>query len=609
MKARQLYEFGPFQLDATRRRLLRDGEAVPLTPKVLDILLVLVESRGQVVEKDELIKTVWPDIFVEEGNLAQNISILRKTLGESPNQPEYIATVPKRGYRFVAGVREAKPAARRYRMGLILPASALLLGLVAWVVYWRVVGKTDGGGRGAGIRSIAVLPFANVSSDQGNEYFSDGLTDELINVLAKVEGLQVAARGSVFQFKGRAEDIRTVGQRLNVGAVLEGSVRREKDKLRVTAQLNEATDGYQLWSEAYEGEVKDVFAIQEEIARAIVDALQIRLRGPKKTLLVKRGTDNLEAYDLALKGRSSAYYNLTLETFKQGVYDFEQAITKDPNYPSAYAGLAHLYASSIGNELASPREVCAKAKAPARKALELDDTLAEPRVTLALLKMRCDLDFTGTERELLHALELDPNNADAQFAYTLYFVGMGRTEEALAANKRALELSPLDIGINLLFSHIYYHARRYDQAIDAVMQVLRLNPKAGLKTHGMLAGDYDGAGRYEEAIAENQKAREIDPNHPVTIARLGYTHALWGKRGEAMKALERLNELSKVRYVSAARRAEIYAALGEKERAFEWLEKAYEERSPTLYHLKVSPEYDNLRSDPRFDRLLKRIYR
>jgi TolB-like protein/DNA-binding winged helix-turn-helix (wHTH) protein/Tfp pilus assembly protein PilF len=608
MRARHLYEFGPFQLDATRRRLLRDGEAIPLTPKVLDILLMLVENSGRVVDKDELIKTVWPDTFVEEGNLTQNISILRKTLGESPDQLEYIVTVPKRGYRFVAGVREAEAAVPRYKMRFILAAWVLLLGLVAAVLYWRVVGKTDGRGRGAGTRSIAVLPFANVSSDPTNEYFSDGLTDELINALSKVEGLQVAARGSVFQFKGKAEDIRTVGQRLNVGAVLEGSVRREKDKLRVTAQLSEATDGYQLWSETYQGEVKDVFTIQEQIARAIVEALQIRLRGTKKAPLVKRGTENLEAYDLVLKGRRWSYWNLTLETFAQGVHHFEQAITKDPNYAAAYSGLSRLYARSLAPELVPPEEVSPKGKTAARKALDLDGTLSEPRVALASFKMRYDLDFPGTERELLRALELDPNNADAHHTYSHYLGAVGRTEEALAANKRALELSPLDIGINLFSSWIYYHARQYDHAVEAVLEALRLSPKPGFITHGFLAGGYVGLGRYEEAIAEEQKRRQLDPNHPVPIARLAYTYALWGKRDEATQAMKRLRELSKVRYVSAARWAEIYASLGEKELAFEWLEKAYEERSPTLFHLKVSPEYDKLRSDPRFDQLLKRIY-
>jgi tetratricopeptide (TPR) repeat protein len=419
----------------------------------------------------------------------------------------------------------------------------------------------------------------------------------------------VVARGSVFQFKGSAHDVRKVGQQLSVGSVLEGTVRKEQDKVRVTVQLSDATDGYQLWSETYQGEVKDVFAIQEQIARAIVDALQIRLRGPKKTPLVKRGTDNLEAYDLVLKGRQSDYWDLKQVTLAQSILYFEQASAKDPSYAAAYSGLSRLYARSLGSELAPPKEVCAKGDTAARKALELDATLLDPRVALAMFKMRCDWDFPGAEQEFRQALELDPNNADAHRGYSQYLAAMGRTQEALVANKRALELSPLDIGINLFFSLIYYWAHQYDQAVDAVRQTLRLNPQPGFITHGFLAGGYDGLGKYEEAIAEEQKRRQLDPNHPVPIARLAYTYALWGKRREAMQAMERLRELSKIRYVSAARWAEIYAGLGEKDRALEWLEKAYDERSPTMYHLKVSPEYDKLRSDPRFDRLLKRIYR
>jgi tetratricopeptide (TPR) repeat protein len=228
---------------------------------------------------------------------------------------------------------------------------------------------------------------------------------------------------------------------------------------------------------------------------------------------------------------------------------------------------------------------------------------------LAVLQWRCDWDFSGAEREFQRILQLDPNNADVHRVYALFLAGVGRFEEALLANKRALELSPRDVGINLQFSLVYYFARRYDKAVDAVFETLRLNPKPGWQTHGFLAGGYVGLGRYEEAIAEEEKRRRFDPDHPVPTARLAYTYALWGKRHEAMQVMERLRELSKVRYVSAARWAEIYAGLGEKDRTLEWLEKAFEERSPTLVYLKTAPEYDKLRSDPRFDRLLKRIYR
>jgi TolB-like protein/DNA-binding winged helix-turn-helix (wHTH) protein/tetratricopeptide (TPR) repeat protein len=600
MRVQDAYEFGPFRLDLAKRRLLRDGQPIPLTPKVLDILLVLVENRGRVVDKEELLRNVWPDTTVEEGNLTQSISILRKTMGETPEQHQYIETVPKRGYRFVADVTQMK-AQPRMRTGFVV-AFSVLLACAAVFIYWRVAPGFSGKRRAEGIRAIAVLPFANVSSDAADEYFSDGLTDELIVTLSKVEGLRVPARSSAFQFKGKSQDVRTIAKLLNVGAILEGSVRKENDNLRVTAQLSEATSGYQLWSETYTGNAKDVFAIQESIARAIVDTLQIRLGGRSKTPFVDAVT-NPKAYELTLRGRQWGYREPTLETLAQGVRFFAEAIAADPRYAPAYSGLSYIHMKSVCYDIA-PKEACPKAKQAAETALQLDGTLTEPRITLGNVKLWCEWDFAGAEREYQQALQIDPNKADAYLWYSFYLGATGRSEEALKSIRRALELNPLDPGTNLRVAWVYYHGRQYDRAIEAVHQAWQLNPHSG--GHALLAGAYGAAGRYQEAIATNEK--EGDPNHPVTVSRRAYYLALAGKRSEALNALQHLKEIAKVRYVSAARWAEVYAGLGDKEKAFYWLEKAIEEHSPSMFHLKVSPEFDILRSDPRFERLLKRIY-
>jgi TolB-like protein/Tfp pilus assembly protein PilF len=585
---------------------MRDGSLVPLTPKVLDTLLVLLENNGSVVDREDLIKSLWPDTVVEEGNLAQNISILRKALGETSEDRRYIETVPKRGYRFVAEVREWKPDSRARRIRWIVAALVLLLAAAGLILY-RPLRKKEVQVQRNTIQSIAVLPFLNVSSDRQNEYFSDGLTEELIHALNRIEGLRVAARTSVFEFKGKAQDVRTIGHRLNVGAVLEGSVQKEKEKLRIRVELSDAGNGFQLWSETYEREVKDVLAIQEEIAQAVVNTLRIRLRRPQK-MLVKRYTENLEAYELALKAGHIGWWALTRDNWKESIRYYEQAITKDPVYARAYAGLADIYLNSIIKDFLPPRDACPKATTAARKALAMDDTLTEAHTTLAALRAYCDWDWRGAERQFRRVLELDPNNSEAYLFFAHFLGSIGRVDEALAANQRGLELSPLNIGLNLHLGWIYVHTRRYGKAVESILQTLRLNPNAGVHVYGLLSHAYAELGRYQESITVREQAGKLDPDYPVTVAGFGYTYAKWGKRAEALHAIERLKQMSKTRYVSAARPAEIYSALHQNDDAFEWLEKACDEHAVTMIHLKMSPEYDPVRSDPRFARFLKRIY-
>jgi len=383
MTTQRFYEFGPFRLDSKSCVLLRAGAVVPLNPKAFDTLRVLVENHGSAVGKDELMKLVWPDTFVEETNLTQQISILRKALGDSPEGSSYIETIPKRGYRFVAALN-GQVTARKKRLNWPVVSASLLLVTVASV--WAYV-RLSRSGRESMLPAIAVLPFVDMSAAKDQEYFSDGLTEQLIDALTRVPGLQVAARTSSSAFKGKQQDIREIGARLKVGMVLEGSVRQTGQRLRITAQLNSVKNGFHLWSETYDRDEKDIFAVQEEIARAIVVALKIRLTTQPNVRLVTQHTANLEAYNLYLKGRY--FWNVrTVEALAKSRRYFEEAIRTDPNYALAYSGLANAY---VQGPVGIPtHEAVPKARAAARRAIEIDDRLAEPHASMAQIRLYYD---------------------------------------------------------------------------------------------------------------------------------------------------------------------------------------------------------------------------
>jgi serine/threonine-protein kinase len=459
--------------------------------------------------------------------------------------------------------------------------------------------------RPATLPSIAVLPFANLSADKENEYFSDGLTEEIINVLTKVPGLRVTARTSAFALRGKDLDVREIGARLNVAHILEGSVRKAGNRIRVTAQLVSAADGYHLWSEHYDREMTDVFAIQDEISQAIVDKLRVRLaeKGP----LVKRYTDNLEAYNLYLRGRHWMF-RWTGEGLLKGRELFQQAIALDPGYALAYAGMAESYWFHSYLGFSSPNQALPRAKAAVLEALRLDDTLAEAHSTLGMVLGNCDFKWSEAEREFRRALELNPASAIVHSHYALYFLRPnGRLEEAESEMRRALEVDPLSLSFNARLGYLFHVRRQFDLAIAQQQRTIELDPNYYLP-HWFLGLTYGYTGLFDQAIAAVEKASELSGRSILALALLGANYAFAGRHAEARKLLEEFKELARITYVPSFALALIHLGLQELNQAFEYTEKGVEERDLLVVcTLKGEPHYDVLHSDPRFQALLRKM--
>jgi TolB-like protein/Tfp pilus assembly protein PilF len=584
-----VYDFGPFRLNPMERLLLRRKSAVPLTPKVFDTLVVLVRNSGHVVSKDELMREIWPDTNVEEANLTQNVSTLRKVLDQNHPGSSYIETVPKRGYRFIARVRK------------VLEAGDHSAGQKD---NSRPVAEQLAGSKSQSLSSLAVLPFVNTSADPNAEYLSDGITESLINNLSQLPELRVMARSTVFRYKGRDVDPQDVGRELGVRAVLAGRVIHLGNKLIIRTELIDAAEGRHIWGDQYDREPSDIIAVQEEISREISEKLRLRLTGRQKKLLTKRYTDNTVAYHAYLKGRY--YWNKrTEEGFKKGIEYFRQAIKEDPNYALAYTGLADCYNLLNSYGMLPPGDSAPIIKAATRQALQMDNMLAEAHASLGHVKMMHDWDWPGAEREFRHAIKLNPGYATAHHWYALYLRAMGRFEESLEEIRQAQRLDPLSLIINTVVGTHFYYARQYDKAIEQCRKTLELDSNFHI-AYGVIGEAYTQQGMYQEAIAELQKATSLSPG-PEGLALLGYTYALAGHRSEARKVLNKLKGLSSRRYIEPASIAIIHTGLGEREQAFEWLEKAYEHRNELLVMIKVDPRLDALRSDARFTDLLRRV--
>jgi eukaryotic-like serine/threonine-protein kinase len=452
------------------------------------------------------------------------------------------------------------------------------------------------------IASLAVLPFVNLSGDPEMEYLSDGITDTLINSLSQLRKLRVVPRSLTFRYKGREVDPQRVGSELNARAVLTGRVMQRGETLLIGTELMDVAKLSQLWGAQFNRKMADIFALQEEIAREISEKLRLQLTGDERKRLTKRATANKEAYQLYLKGRYWLEKG-TPEGFNKAIEYFQQAIAIDPNYALAYSGLADCYTWLPALAFLPPKEAYPKAREAALKALQLDDRLAEAHTSLALVKAHHDWDWSGAEKEFQRAIALNPDYAMAHAWYGSTLGMTGRFEESIAEAKRALELDPLSHYVNSFLGVAFYHARRYDQAIEQFRKALDLDPNFSF-AHSVLGLAYVYKSMYKEGIAELEKAVEIYRSH-VSLMFLGRGYALAGRRAEAQKVLDQLNEFSKEKYVPAFRRAEIYVALGEKDKAFEWLQKAYEEHF--IMAIRVEPVYDPLRSDPRFADLLRRM--
>ena len=635
-QSQHFYEFGRFRINTGDRVLLRDYEIVQLTPKVFDILLALVESSGQVISKDSLMKKVWPDSFVEEGNLTQNISLLRKALGEGQNGHQYIETVARRGYRFVGPVRQSRdggldstrvnasaavavvePATEAASEGEAVSASravgvryvigslnrhrrvslATLLALVlaaAGIAYFSRGGKAVDGSSSI-IESIAVLPFVNEASDTDAEYFSDEITESLVNNLSQLPKLRVVPRSVVLNYKGHETDPRKIARELNVRAVLTGRVHRRGDTLSIQVDLIDATNVAQMWGQHYDRRVSDLLLVQEDISRDIFENLRLKLSVEEQK--------QLEAFSLYLKGRN-AWNKRTEDGLLQGVEYFQKAIDVDQAYAPAYAGLADCYNMLVVYGISQPKDAFPRAKEAATKALSIDGTLAEARTSLAFIKHRWDWGREDAEREFQLAIKSKPTYAPAHQWHSSYLVAMGRFDEAIAEAKRAEELEPLSFISNSHLGWILYFAGRYDEAIAHCKRLLDVDPTF-FPARRYMGLAYEQKGMYAEAIDQFQQGVKLSGS-PLMMSLLGHAYAASGKKTEAQRILAELGQ-QKQRYVSPYTVATIYAGLGEKDQAFKWLEKAFEERDIWLMNLKVDPVLKNLRADQRFANLLQRI--
>jgi DNA-binding winged helix-turn-helix (wHTH) protein/TolB-like protein/Tfp pilus assembly protein PilF len=604
------YEFGRFRLNVAERVLLRDGELVSLTPKVFDILLTLVESCGQVVSKEDLMKRVWPNTFVEEGNLTQNISLLRKALGETPGGVQFIETVPRRGYRFVAETNltaadfspvvsaeiptvpvTAAAAPARRRMPAFAVAAGLIVASIIGLMYF-----TSKAGNTAPIQSIAVLPFVDESADPDGEYINDKIAESLINSLSKLPQLRVVPRSVVAGYKGKDLDPRKIGEELNVRAVVTGRMRRHGDIISIQADLIDLQNVAQLWGQHYDHKVSDVLLVQDDISRDIFENLRLKLNVEEKK--------QLEAYRLYLKGRNS-WNKRTGDALQEAIGFFNQAIDIDPNNSAAYAGLADCYNMLVVYGRLQPKEGFPKAKEAAAKALEIDESSAEAHSSMAFIKFRWDWDRAETEREFQEAIKLKPAYAPAHQWYSSYLVAVERFDEAIAEAKRTEELEPLSFVASSHLGWIYYLSGKNDEAIEQCRKILELDPSS-FPARRYLGLAYEAKGMYPEAISEFQTGVKLSGS-PLMLALLGHAYAVAGKKAEAQQVLNDLQQLQEQRYVSPYTVAAIYAWLGDQEQALKWLDRAVEERDIWLMNLKVDPVFAKLRSQRKFTDILARI--
>jgi TolB-like protein/Flp pilus assembly protein TadD len=585
------------------------------------------------LEKDELMKAVWADSFVEEGNLTRNISTLRAVLGEHDEDCEYIETVPKRGYRFVAKVTEfdedvelvfeEKTTARividedghpgadrrivtddrpalstgrrlavavKQHLGIAVLAVLVLGVAVLGVVYFMRPGEAIG--------SVAIMPFVNVSGDPNTEYLSDGISDSIINNLSQLPNFKVISQSSTLRYKGRPIDPKLAGQELGVRAVLMGRLIQRGDDLSISTELVDVRDTRRLWGGQYNRKLADIVTLPAEIAQEISAKLRLRLTGNERNLLAKRYTENSEAYQAFLQG----YQHLmvggeTVAARKKSIEYFEEAIRIDPGYAPAYAALARAYYPTGDNFVQLPEESRKKIESALRKAEELDDSLADVHALLGAIRQDQD-DWPAAEREFKRAIELNPNAMGVHWYYAQYLSALGRNDEAIAEAKDGLEIDPLAPIRVAVVACEYLYARDYDQSIELFRKMLEMEPNYP-PAHWNLGWAYAQKGMYDAAIAELQKAVALDPQNPDFAATLAYTYAVSGKKAEAQKMLDELNRRAKQSPIAPVNFALIYMGLGERDRTFEWLEKVYKDR-PGAPYVQVDFRLHSLRSDPRF---------
>ena len=626
-KTPDFYEFGPFRLEPSERRLLRGAENVTLTPKAFDTLCILVKNSGHLMEKDELIGMLWPDTFDEEGSQSNNIFLLRKALGESS---EYIETVPRRGYRFVGSVRglpDGAPPSTERQSGIAnaisqgqlseqarsaIPSRPTLLVLTLAIVLvlscalgWKIIhGRRIALAKPPRIRSLAVLPLANLSGDPDQEYFCDGLTEALTNDLGKLSALTVISQASAMHYKGSKKTAPEIARDLNVDALIEGTVLRSANHARITLNLIQASPETDLWTENYETEVGDVLDVQAKVAQAVAREIQIALEPPNESQPNRRGV-NAAAQDLYFRGLF-AIRSGTAESAENAIKYFQRSIQEDPAYAPAYAAIAEVYAVWYPGQ-SSPRETMPKAQEAARKALALDETLPAAHAVLGNVELWRDWNFVDAEKEFRRALELDPNYAVAHNSYARELVVLGRNDEALVQVKQAVSLDPYSQGGEGDYPiWVTYLAHQYDEAERLAKAAIELDPNYPW-AHYDLALTYEQMGKSTESVEEYLRFEGLSGADPQTLARLQEAFRTSGVKGFWRQQLRDYREAAKRGYVSAGMVAEACARVGDKDCVFSWLEKAFEERDDLMIHLNVDPVFNGIRADPRFQDLVRRV--
>jgi TolB-like protein/DNA-binding winged helix-turn-helix (wHTH) protein/Tfp pilus assembly protein PilF len=651
MSPKGLYEFGPFRLDSSKHLLLKDTKALPLPPKAFEILVLLVEKRGTLMAKGDLLHAVWPDTFVEENNLTQYVSMLRKVLGDGVDDQKYIQTVPKLGYRFIFEVREISdgesdlvlarhtqtrivvreekeeeiavhdvsavpaeehlPAVQPRRRPVLVWISGGLAAITLLLVGVYSHGRHTVGGSATNpqrIRSLAVLPFKNLSGDPGQDFFVDAMTDALITDLAQIRDLRVISGTSAMHYKDTHKALPEIALELNVDGVVEGTVFRSGDQLRITAQLVEAASDKNLWARSYERDLRDVIRLQDQVARDIAAEIKVKLTPQEQIRLTSASPVNTEAYQLFLQGQ---YFEtkVTEDFLRKAVATLQQSIAEDPNYAPAHNALALAYESLATSGYESPLSQFPKAKAELSRALELDDSLADAHLNLAQIKLTFDWDWSGADHEMQRAFESNPSIYATGGGRGLYFLTMGRFDDAIAEYRRARALNPIDLDASLYVGQFFLLAGRYDESMVEFKKTLELDPNF-LPAHAELALAYTRAGKLPEATTEYQKTRSLmAPRQALILDQwMAPVEILLGKRAESLKNADWWARESAHRHIDACILAAFYAELGFKDRAFQWLDIGFEQRSPSMAYLKIDANFPvDMRGDSRFQDLLRRM--
>jgi DNA-binding winged helix-turn-helix (wHTH) protein/tetratricopeptide (TPR) repeat protein len=591
MQTDRIYEFGPFRLYPVKRQLLRNGHPIPMPPKMFETLLVLVQRSGHIVEKEDFMRLVWSDAFVEESNLSQNIFMLRKILGKHPDGRLYIETVPKRGYRFSSIVREieedtANAGTEQQESTPFAPRA-------------EKAATSD-----KPIHSLAVLPIHNASDDVRLDYLSDGITESIVNCLSQISSLRVMACSTVLCYKGQEVHPQEVGRELGVDGVVIGRVLSIGDDMIIRMELVDVERGWQRWGKQYEQKMSDLCSMQKEIVQDVMNNLRLSLTAQEQERVSKSHTENTAAYQLYLKGRFFLNKR-TKGDYARAIDSFQQAINIDSKYSPAYSGLADSYIQYDFFGLKSPWQIVPIARAAAHRAIELDDMLAEAHTSMARIRLVYDRDFLGAENQFKRAIELNPRYAEGHSGYSRCLVELGRMEEAFAECKAALELAPLDLDINMYLGRHYLHARQVGEAIKQLQKTLELGPNF-YRAQVLLGMAYGQNGQLAAAIAEYEKAATLTDT-PIVSGFLGQAYALSGQREKALKLLDALLKRGNRTYVPPFAIALIHTGLGQKDEAFEWLEKAFIEHSHWQGWLEIIPEFDSLQSDPRLANIKHRL--